>query len=192
MKKALFTVFIATFLLVGCATLSEQGDEMTNEADIVFETNKGTIEISLIEDSHTADNFRQYVEEGFYDGTVIHRIVMEGIQVVQGGGFTQDMEQKETRDPIEFEDTGLKNVEGSLSMARTMDPDSATSQFFINVEDNAALDPEMQPPGYAVFGHVVSGMDVVREISEIDTERRGNHMDYPVEEVVVEEAYIKE
>lgn len=184
MRKAAI-VFIVALFLTGCSTMSD-------EADIVFETNKGTVEISLTEDSHTADNFKQYVEDGFYDGTVIHRIVTEGIQVVQGGGFTADLEKKETRSPIAFEDTGLKNVEGSLSMARTMDPDSATSQFFINVEDNKALDPEMQPPGYAVFGHVVSGMDVVKEISEIPTERKEQHMDYPVEEVVIEDAYVRE
>ena len=192
--KKLFTVFIATLLLVGCTTqVSEQGDtQMSNEADIVFETNKGTIEISLINDSHTADNFEQYVEDGFYDDTVIHRIVKEGIQVVQGGGFTEDLEQKETRSPISLEDTGFKNVEGSLSMARTRDPDSATSQFFINVEDNPALDPEMQPPGYTVFGHVVSGLDVVKDIASIETERRGQHINYPVEDVIVEDAYVKE
>ncbi|MBO6753461.1 MAG: peptidylprolyl isomerase, partial [Spongiibacter sp.] len=132
---------------------------------VIFKTNFGDIKIELDFDKapKTAENFKQYVEEGFYDGTIFHRVI-DGF-MIQGGGFEPGMKQKATREPIENEaDNGLKNDLGTLAMARTMDPHSASAQFFINVKDNDFLNHSgktMQGWGYAVFGKVTDGMDVI-------------------------------
>ena len=157
---------------------------------IRFETSLGDFVVELFPDEApvTSENFLQYVDAGHFDGTVFHRVI-PGF-VIQGGGLTEDMSQKKTRTPIENEATnGLRNLRGTLSMARTNDINSATSQFFVNLVDNAFLDH--QGPGnygYAVFGKVVEGMDVIEAIAKVKTGRRRGHDDVPVEAVVVRSA----
>jgi len=157
-------------------------------------TNHGTISIELDFDKapKSAENFQQYVKDGFYDGTIFHRVI-NGF-MIQGGGMTEDMNQKETLAPIENEaDNGLKNLKGTLAMARTMDPHSASSQFFINVSDNDFLNHTSKTPqgwGYAVFGKVVDGMDVVEKIKLVATGNNGMHRDVPLKPVVIEKCEI--
>lgn len=163
---------------------------------VILTTNHGkiTIELDFDKAPKTAANFQQYVEEGFYDGTIFHRVI-DGF-MIQGGGFEPGMVQKETRDPIENEaDNGLSNDNGTLAMARTMEPHSASAQFFINVKDNAFLNHSGKNPqgwGYAVFGKVVDGMDVVEAIKGVTTGSAGGHQDVPVEDVVIEKAEISD
>ena len=151
-----------------------------------------TIELYPNEAPRTVQNFLQYAEDGFYDGTIFHRVV-RGF-VIQGGGFTADMQEKETRAPIENEaQNGLMNLRGTLSMARTMDPHSATSQFFINTKDNAMLDhtsPDPRGWGYAVFGKVISGMDAVDQIEASPVVSRAGHNDVPDTPIVIESATV--
>ena len=151
-----------------------------------------TIELYPNEAPRTVENFLQYVEDGFYDGTIFHRVV-RGF-VIQGGGFTAEMEEKETREPIENEArNGLRNLRGTLSMARTMDPHSATSQFFINTRDNAALDHTAPTPdgwGYAVYGMVISGMETVDQIEASRVVSRAGHRDVPETPIVIESAVV--
>lgn len=157
-------------------------------------TNFGTISIELDFENapKSAKNFQQYCEDGFYDGTIFHRVI-NGF-MIQGGGMTEDMSQKTTRAPIENEaDNGLKNDKGTLAMARTGDPHSATAQFFINVSDNDFLNHTGKNPqgwGYAVFGKVIDGMDVVEKIKVIKTGNRGMHRDVPVEAVIIEKCEV--
>ncbi len=159
---------------------------------VIFQTNFGDIKIELDFENapKTAANFKQYVEEGFYDGTIFHRVI-DGF-MVQGGGFEPGMKQKATREPIENEaDNGLKNTVGTLAMARTMDPHSASAQFFINVKDNDFLNhsgKNMQGWGYAVFGKVSEGMDVVEKIKAVATTSAAGHQDVPAEDVIIEKA----
>lgn len=161
---------------------------------ILLQTNFGDIKIELDFEKapKTAANFQQYVEEGFYDGVIFHRVI-NGF-MIQGGGMLPGMEQKETRAPIENEaDNGLKNDVGTLAMARTGDPHSASAQFFINVSDNDFLNhtaKNLNGWGYAVFGKVVDGMDVVNRIKAVKTTRRNGHQDVPVEDVVIEKASV--
>jgi cyclophilin family peptidyl-prolyl cis-trans isomerase len=154
-----------------------------------FETSLGAFTIDLFEKDApvTVRNFLEYVDAGHFDGTVFHRVI-PGF-VVQGGGMTEDMQQKPTKAPIKNEaDNGIKNRRGTLSMARTNDPHSATSQFFINLVDNAFLDPGRGGAGYAVFGCVTEGMSVVDEMAKTKTGRRGMHDDVPVEPIKVTSA----
>ena len=156
---------------------------------IRFETTLGAFVVELFEKEAplSAQNFLEYAESGHFDTTVFHRVI-PGF-VIQGGGMTADMKQKPTREPIRNEAAnGLKNRRGTLSMARTNDPHSATSQFFVNLVDNAFLDPGRGGAGYAVFGHVVEGMAVVDAIAKVKTGRKGMHDDVPVEPVVVTSA----
>lgn len=153
---------------------------------IRFETTLGnfTVEFYEKEAPVTVANFLRYVDDGFFDGTVFHRIV-PGF-VIQGGGFTGDMEQKRTQPPIKNEaDNGLKNARGSLSMARTNDVNSATSQFFVNLKDNDFLDHKRGNFGYAVFARVTEGMEVIDKIAAVETGRRRGHDDVPLEPVVM-------
>ena len=153
---------------------------------VVFETTKGSFTLEMFPEKApiTVENFLTYVDDGFFDGTIFHRVI-PGF-MIQGGGFTEGMEQKSTRDTIKNEaDNGLKNERGWLSMARTQDINSATSQFFVSVVDNAFLDHGGRDFGYAVFAKVVDGMDVVDEIAKIPTGNKGGHQDVPVEPVVV-------
>ncbi|WP_290651880.1 peptidylprolyl isomerase [Aquisalimonas sp.] len=167
---------------------SEQQEEEEQDM-VIFETSHGDITLELFPEEApvTVENFLQYVDDGFYDGTIFHRVI-PGF-VIQGGGLDADMRPRETREPIKNEaDNGLKNERGMLSMARTQDVNSATSQFFINLADNAFLDHGVRDFGYAVFARVVDGMDVVDRIAAIPTERQRGQADVPSETVKVEEA----
>lgn len=160
---------------------------------VALETSKGTIVLELYpeEAPETVKNFLGYVEDGFFDGTAFHRVI-EGF-MIQGGGFTPGLERKETRAPIRNEAaTGLSNERGTIAMARTNDPHSATSQFFINTANNARLDQGPGSPGYAAFGRVVEGMDVVDAIAGVETGHKGGMGDVPLEPVVIEKATVVE
>ncbi|WP_428603309.1 peptidylprolyl isomerase [Sedimenticola sp.] len=161
---------------------------------ITLKTNLGDIVIELDEEKApiTSANFAQYVKDGFYNGTIFHRVINNFM--IQGGGFEVGMAEKSTRAPIENEaKNGLSNVVGSIAMARTMDPHSASAQFFINVADNKFLDyPGQDGWGYCVFGKVVEGMDVVNQMKTVDTTMRSGHQDVPVEDLIIEEATISE
>jgi len=165
---------------------------MTPEKTVVFETTKGNIEVELNREKApmTVDNFANYVKEGFFDGTIFHRVIPGFI--VQGGGFTPDGAQKRTHKPIRLESmNGLKNNVGTIVMARTNNPDSATSQFFINLVDSSFLNASPGNHGYAVFGVITSGLDTVKAITAIKTGSRGPHQDWPKEDIVVKRAYLK-
>ena len=156
---------------------------------VVFSTNMGDFTLELFEDDApiTVENFLQYVDDGYFDGTIFHRVI-PGF-MIQGGGFTEDMNQKATRDPIKNEaDNGLKNERGTLSMARTNVVDSATSQFFINVANNEFLDHGARDFGYAVFAKVVEGMEVIDQIAAVPTSNQGMHQNVPTEAVVINSA----
>ena len=156
---------------------------------VALETSLGTIKIALDRDKApvTVENFLQYVRSGHYDGTIFHRVIPNFM--VQGGGFDTGMKQKPTKPPIKNEaSNGLKNRRATVAMARTNDPDSATSQFFINVKDNTMLDYGMRNAGYAVFGEVVEGMDIVDRIVAVPTTTRGPHADVPRMPVLIKSA----
>jgi peptidyl-prolyl cis-trans isomerase A (cyclophilin A) len=153
---------------------------------IRFETSHGafTVELFPKEAPVTVENFLKYVDDGFFDGTIFHRIV-PGF-VIQGGGLTADFANKKTRAPIRNEaGNGLKNTRGSLSMARTSDINSATSQFFVNLKDNGFLDHGPRDYGYAVFGRVTDGMEVIDKIARVGTGTRRGYQDAPLEDVVI-------
>ncbi len=151
------------------------------------------IELDFENAPKTAANFQQYVEEGFYDGKIFHRVIDNFM--IQGGGFDASMQESQTRPPIENEaDNGLSNAVGSVAMARTSDPHSASAQFFINVADNDFLNHSgktMQGWGYAVFGKVSEGMDVVEKIKAVATGSRNGHQDVPVDTVVIDKASVE-
>jgi len=153
-----------------------------------------TLELNAKAAPHTVANFLQYAKDGHYDGTIFHRVI-DGF-MIQGGGFTPDMQQKPTRAPIRNEaDNGLKNEAYTVAMARTPNPDSATSQFFINVANNDFLnfrEPSAQGYGYCVFGKVAEGQDVVDRIRKVRTGNRAGHQDVPAEDVVIEKAEVLE
>lgn len=161
---------------------------------VELNTNKGRIVLELNSDKapKTVANFLEYVRDGFYDGVIFHRVIENFM--VQGGGFDENFKEKVTRDSIENEaDNGLANEIGSIAMARTQAPHSASAQFFINVTNNSFLNhtgKTTQGWGYAVFGKVVEGMDVVNEIKGVRTGNRGYHADVPLENVVIESAKI--
>jgi peptidyl-prolyl cis-trans isomerase B (cyclophilin B) len=163
---------------------------------VLMETSKGAITIELFADKApiSARNFLTYVKEGYYDGLVFHRVI-KGF-MIQGGGLDEDLQPKKTRFAIKNEaNNGLKNLRGTLAMARTAVVDSATSQFFINVVDNPFLDHQGKRPedfGYAVFGQVVQGMEVVDAIREVKTGNRGGHADVPLEPVTIVSARLVE
>jgi peptidyl-prolyl cis-trans isomerase A (cyclophilin A) len=153
---------------------------------IIMETSMGTMKIELHEDKApiTCENFLGYVRDGFYDGTIFHRVIPNF--VLQGGGMTEAMREKKTGKPIKNEaDNGLKNLRGTLSMARTQAVDSATSQFFINLRDNAFLDHGARDFGYAVFASVVEGLEVMDAIAAVPTGNHGFHQDVPKEPVLI-------
>ena len=163
---------------------------------IIFNTNHGPISIELNSEKapKSAENFLQYAKEGFYNGTIFHRVI-DGF-MIQGGGFEPGMSQKANHDPIDNEaDNGLSNLTGTLAMARTAEPHSATSQFFINVSDNFFLDHRgktAQGWGYAVFGKVVDGMDVINKIKSCQTASRAGHQDVPVDDIIIESTDVTE
>jgi cyclophilin family peptidyl-prolyl cis-trans isomerase len=159
---------------------------------VVFETSMGVTEIEMDRENApvTVENFVKYANDGFFDGTVFHRVI-PGF-VVQGGGHLPDCTQKQTGAPIRLEaDNGLRNDRGTISMARTSDPNSATSQFFLNLVDNGNLNRSPGNDGYAVFGRITSGIDVIDKIASVRTGGRGMFRDWPVEDIAIERAYVK-
>ncbi|MGQ9685632.1 MAG: peptidylprolyl isomerase [Thiobacillaceae bacterium] len=162
---------------------------------VILHTNFGTITLELDADKapDTVANFLRYANDGHYDGTIFHRVI-DGF-MIQGGGYTEDMQQKPTRAPIQNEaDNGLKNTAYTIAMARTPNPHSATSQFFINVVDNPFLDytePTAQGYGYCVFGRVIAGQDTVDRIRKVRTGMRAGHQDVPMESVVIERVEVR-
>ena len=163
---------------------------------IVLHTNLGDIRIQLNAEKApvSSQNFIDYVNDGFYNGTIFHRVIKNFM--IQGGGFEAGMQEKSTRTPIENEaNNGLSNMRGTIAMARTMAPHSATAQFFINVEDNTFLDHSSETAegwGYAVFGEVVEGMEIVDKIREASTTSRMGYQDVPVDDIVIESAEVIE
>lgn len=158
-------------------------------AQVIFKTSLGNIRIELDEQITpvTTQNFLDYINEGFYNGTIFHRVIDRFM--IQGGGFEPNMRQKLTKNPIRNEaKSGLKNTIGTISMARTSDPHSATAQFFINVANNDFLDFKSETPdgfGYCAFGKVIEGMDIVNQISQSKTTRKAGHSDVPEEDIVL-------
>ena len=182
MKRAVFIALFGIFLLP--AALAAKVEFKTNLGKMVFE-------IDEVRAPKTAENFLQYTRDGFFNGLIFHRII-PGF-VIQGGGFTPDMKQVVTRPSIVNEaDNKLKNLKYTLSMARTSDPNSATSQFFINLRDNTSLDWATNNPGYAVFGKVVEGQTVVDAIAAVATKTVGYFQDVPKNPVVIEQAVVIE
>jgi cyclophilin family peptidyl-prolyl cis-trans isomerase len=189
-------VFVVLFAIIGC---SKSGGERTASATatarpgVILTTSVGEIEIELYPDKapKTVENFLAYVDESFYDGTIFHRVIKDFM--IQGGGYDGGRQKKPTRDPVKNEaDNGLKNEAGTIAMARTSAPDSATSQFFINAETNGFLDHRDATPegwGYAVFGRVVRGMDVIEKIENTETEDAGGAFrNIPKSPIVIESA----
>lgn len=188
------SILLMTALAHG-ATSETPGEVIKNKSvpHVVLDTNKGQIVLELTPDKApvTVKNFLKYVESGFYNGLVFHRVI-DGF-MIQGGGFTPDMSQRAARAPIKNEsllNQRLENSRGSIAMARTQIVDSATSQFFINLKDNDFLNGKPYKAGYAVFGQVVKGMEVVDIIAGVKTGYRGPHGDVPVDSVVIRKAYI--
>ncbi|MEM1176995.1 MAG: peptidylprolyl isomerase [Acidobacteriota bacterium] len=177
------------------ATAEPAAAEASAGPQVTVDTSKGTIVIELFPDKapKTVENFLSYVNAGFYDGTIFHRVI-PGF-MIQGGGFSPDMKKKQTRAAIQNEaDNGLKNDRGTLAMARTGNPNSATAQFFINSINNDFLNHTAKTPrgwGYAVFARVVEGMDVVDAISEVPTGQKNRMRDVPQEPVVIKKATVK-
>ena len=187
--------FIA--LLTALLLALPQGAYAQKESSVIeLHTSKGLIVVELDHEKApiTAKNFKQYVEEKFYDGTIFHRVI-KGF-MIQGGGMTPDMKEKDAREPIQNEaDNGLPNAKYTIAMARTNDPHSASAQFFINSADNAFLDHSSKTPrgwGYCVFGKVIEGQDVVDDIEKVKTHIAGGHEDVPVDAVIIEKATVRE
>ena len=183
-------------ILTSLAAITLSLNVYAQNPQVEMRTSMGVIVLELQPDNapNTVQNFLQYAKEGFYNGTIFHRVI--GDFMIQGGGFTPDLQQKKTRDAIKHEGgNGLKNQVGTVAMARTADPHSATSQFFINVVDNQMLDfrgPGPQEIGYTVFGRVVKGLDVVNKIRSVQTTAKGSHQNVPVQAVMIERVTLLE
>ena len=194
------TKIIATLIIVFALIFmfNNGGNKMQDKEEskatiVVMETSKGNIEIELNSEKApiSVKNFLNYVNKKHYDGTIFHRVI--STFMIQGGGFTPKGEQKSVDGPIKLEsNNGLKNDEGTIAMARTMIADSATSQFFINVQDNPFLNYNPENEGYAVFGKVTSGMEVIHEIKAVSTGTKFGMQDWPTEDVVITKVYLKE
>lgn len=188
MKKLMLAGALVAGLVSSVGFAEETEAVTSSHLYVEMGTNAGNIVMELDGEKApvTVDNFKSYVEDGYYDGLIFHRVI-DGF-MVQGGGFDADMNQKGTKAPIQIEsNNGLKNERGTIAMARTMDPNSATSQFFINTQNNGFLDyPGQDGYGYTVFGKVVSGMDVVDQIEKVKTGNNGMHSDVPVEPIIIE------
>ncbi|VVD81104.1 Peptidyl-prolyl cis-trans isomerase cyp18 [Pandoraea horticolens] len=189
LRRALLGSVIAAAALSGTSLCAFA---QSVQPQVQFKTSAGNFVVELNPKAapKTVENFLQYVNGGFYNGTIFHRVMNNFM--IQGGGFTPEMNEKTTRAPIPSESqNGLKNVKGAIAMARTSNPNSATAQFFINVKDNASLDyPSPDGYGYTVFGKVVSGMDTVEKIKGVATTRKGMYDDVPATPVVIESASV--
>jgi len=185
-------LIISIVIICGVSLISGAADKPADNPKVVLDTSKGKIvlELYLQKAPETVVNFLGYVDAKFYDGTIFHRVIPSFM--IQGGGFTADMKRKAGKGPIKNEaDKGLKNDRGTIAMARTGDPHSATAQFFINSINNDFLNHKnktQQGWGYAAFGKVIEGMDVVDAISAVKTTKRGSYRDVPVEVVVINTA----
>ncbi len=185
--KKLLPLFL--LLLIAACNAETPNTQAAEGPRVSIQTNMGEIVIQLYPEKapKSVANFLRYVDDGFYNGTIFHRVIDNFM--IQGGGFTPDMTQKQTRPPILNEaDNGLRNIIGTVAMARTMDPHSATSQFFINVANNSNLDFREKTPrgwGYAVFGRVVKGMDVIKAIKGAATTSKGMYRDVPKEPIII-------
>jgi len=190
LRPIYLTCVLSFLVLCFCQTYGDTN--VKNDAQktkVLIKTNQGNITVELYADKapKTVENFLNYVNSGFYKNTIFHRVI-DGF-MVQGGGFTVDFKQKPTQAPLEIEsNNGLKNTRGTLAMARTSDPNSATAQFFINTIDNGFLDYKSSTPsgwGYAVFAKVTDGMDVVDKISKVKTGSFSGHRDVPLDPVII-------
>jgi peptidyl-prolyl cis-trans isomerase B (cyclophilin B) len=199
MKQLVGLVMAITVAVAPATGLTQDNSTSKQGADMVtvtMETNKGVITLELDREKapDSVENFVTYAKSGHYDGTIFHRVI-PGF-MIQGGGFDSSMQQKDTNPPIKNEAAnGLKNDKGTVAMARTNVPDSATSQFFINVKDNDFLNhtsPTPQGWGYAVFGKVTDGMDVVESIENVATANKGGQQDVPVSDVIIEKVTVQE
>jgi peptidyl-prolyl cis-trans isomerase B (cyclophilin B) len=199
MKQLLAIVILALTGLMPATAFTQDNNpdaKGTGMVTVTMQSSKGVITLELDGDKapDTVANFVAYANAGHYDGTIFHRVI-PGF-MIQGGGFDTSMNQKSTNAPVKNEaNNGLKNVNGSIAMARTNDPHSATAQFFINVKDNTFLDhtsPDPRGWGYAVFGQVTDGMDVVQSIEAVPTGNKSGHQDVPLESVVIEKVTISE
>ena len=185
-------LIISMVIVLGVVLAAGAADQPVGNPKVVLETSKGqiVIELYLQKAPETVVNFLDYVDAKFYDGTIFHRVIPNFM--IQGGGFTSDMKRKPGKGPIKNEaDRGLKNDRGTIAMARTGDPHSATAQFFINTANNDFLDHKnktQQGWGYAAFGKVIEGMNVVDAISAVKTTKRGMSRDVPVEPIVIKSA----
>lgn len=187
LKRTSQILFTIIFSLFATSTLAK--------SHVVFETTSGTIELELEDKKapETVKNFLRYVNEKHYDGTIFHRVIDKFM--IQGGGFTDQLQKKKTHAPIKNEaSNGLTNDTGTIAMARTSEPHSATAQFFINVSDNSSLNYSAPTPegyGYTVFGRVVKGMTVVNKIKKTATRANGPFRDLPVENIIIKKAFVK-
>lgn len=194
MRNVGFTMTLAILMVIAACCGQESKKESVEEPTkmVKLETSKGdvTIELDAKAAPVTAANFLEYVNAGFYDGLIFHRVIPRFM--IQGGGMDANMQEKPTRPPIVNEaKNGLKNKRGAIAMARTNDPNSATAQFFINLVDNDFLDYVAgRNPGYAVFGKVTQGMDVVDAIAAVKTGNKGMHQDVPIEPIVIKSARV--
>jgi cyclophilin family peptidyl-prolyl cis-trans isomerase len=187
--KLIFLVLCGALVCGGCPAGAPyvEGDPRVHVATTMGEF---VIQVNQAKAPSTVQNFLQYAQDGFYGGTIFHRVI-PGF-VVQGGGFLPGMQEKATRAPIVGEaNNGLKNLRGTVAMARTNDPNSATGQFFVNLADNAALDATLTSPGYTVFGSVVEGLDVVDQIAAVPTGTQGDFTDVPVTDVVIQSTTVE-
>lgn len=190
------TIRIFSLLLVTALATSPLSASDDANPEWVIETTEGLIVIELFAEQapQSVANIVRYVEDGFYDGTIFHRVI-DGF-MIQGGGYTEDMTKKAVGAPVENEaDNGLGNDRGTVALARTSDPHSATAQFYVNTVDNDSLDHRAKTPGewgYAVFGRVIAGMEVVDRISRTETRTMGGFRDVPVSPIVIERSYIRE
>lgn len=190
MKRTPFRLVLLALLLGSMAIMSLQSMAQNSPPRVKLNTSSGEIVLELNPEKapKTVDNFLQYVRDKHYDGTIFHRVISDFM--IQGGGMLPQMQEKSARSPIALEArNGLKNDRGTIAMARTSVPDSATAQFFINVADNAMLNaPQPDGHGYAVFGKVISGMEVVDKIRSSPTMTRGMHQNVPVTPVLINSA----
>jgi peptidyl-prolyl cis-trans isomerase B (cyclophilin B) len=180
MQRYVFLAMASGLLGAGSAEAADKNPV------VIMETSMGTIKIELFADKApvTVKNFLDYVDAKFYDNTIFHRVIPNFM--IQGGGFEPGMKQKKTREAIKNESSnGLSNTTGTLAMARTPDPNSATAQFFINVKDNKFLDKAQDGVGYCVFGKVIDGMDVVNKIKDAQTGKKDGHADVPLQDVII-------
>ena len=185
LRRTLYALTLAGLASAAPMALAQKVKLATTMGDIV-------VELDAAKAPKTVDNFMQYVKAGHYDGTIFHRVIPNFM--IQGGGMKPDMSEKTTRAPIPLESrSGLRNERGTLAMARTSDPNSATAQFFINVKDNAFLDADKARDGngYAVFGKVISGMDVVDKIVAVPTGDKGPHQNVPNTPIVINKATVE-